>query len=298
MQIASNTVAAVVNFYKKELSSIYSDSELQNIIRWVLQKQLGATVTDITSDPNVRINESDMTPLEKMCFELKANKPIQYVLGEAEFYGLRFMVNENVLIPRPETEELVEMVIKDLSVRVHSRPLIIDIGAGSGCIPVTIKDKIPSARVLALDISEKALETAKLNASVNHVSIDLLNTDIRANSAAEEVLSATKQQKADIIISNPPYVLEKESSSLHDRVRMYEPHLALFVPDADPLLFYRKIAQVAQKILNSDGKLWFECHSDHAAKVEEMLLEMQFCNVVLHYDMSGSPRFTEATRDL
>lgn len=311
MKIASNSLSSVINFYKAELASVYSASELQNILRWILEKQLGLTLSDITSHPNLRINESDMTPLEKMCYELKANKPIQYVLGEAEFYEMKFKVNESVLIPRPETEELVEMVIKDIS-SLQSRtsylvpltssshntrlsPLVLDIGTGSGCIPISIKKNIPQAQVFALDISESALEIARHNATVNHVSVGFFRADILLDTVAEQILEATGGQKLDVIISNPPYILQSESASLHERVRAYEPHTALFVPDSDPLLFYRKIAHVATKTLKTEGKLWFECHSNHAAQVRDMLVEMHFANVVLHNDLSGLPRFAAAS---
>jgi release factor glutamine methyltransferase len=295
MQIASNTVAAVINFYKKELSHIYSESELQHIVRWILQKQLKLTITDLTSQASLRINESDMTPLERMCFELKANKPIQYVLGETEFYGLTFTVNENVLIPRPETEELVEMIIKNISSGTVAGPYILDIGTGSGCIPVSIKKNVPQASVYGLDLSEKALETAGRNASVNDVRVIFFKADVLGDSVADQILGQTGGRKLDVIISNPPYIRESELHSLHERVRDYEPHLALFVQDNDPILFYRKIAHVATNVLESGGKLWFECHSDHAVEVQQMMVEVQFGDVILRRDLSGSARFIEAT---
>jgi len=292
MQIVSNTISAVISFYKKELSSVYTESELQNIISWVLQKQLGITATDIASNPDRRINESDMIPLERMCFELKANKPIQYVLGEAEFYGLKFKVNESVLIPRPETEELVEKVIARIQPASH--PIILDIGTGSGCIPIALKKNIPAAELFAVDVSEDALEIARYNAAVNNVKVHFLKADILKEDAAEAILPDLQNKLPDTIISNPPYVLNSEKETLHARVRDFEPHLALFVDDKDSILFYRRIAAMAKKILRQDGHLWFECHSAHTPHVQKMLLEMGYQNVKIHNDLSGLPRFCEA----
>lgn len=296
MQISSNTISAVINFYKKELSSIYTESELNNIIRWVLEKQLG--LRDI--DPAARINESDMTPLERMCFELKANRPLQYVLGEAEFYGLKFKVDERVLIPRPETEELVERIIHSTSFspfvpRPSSLvPCILDIGTGSGCIPIALKKNIPMARVHALDISDAALELARENAAIHNVPVNFFQADILSENAGELILKQTSHQKIDLLVSNPPYVLTTEKETLPARVRDFEPHLALFVSHKDPILFYHKIALLAQKIVSPGGRLWFECHAHHAAQVQEMLIEAGFEEVRLHPDMAGLARFTEA----
>lgn len=298
MKIPSNTVSAVISFYKKELSSVYTESELNNITRWALEKQLGSR--DI--DPAARINESDMTPLERMCNELKANRPIQYVLGEAEFYGLKFKVDERVLIPRPETEELVEKIISSVtslsSVLVPRpsslAPCILDIGTGSGCIPVALKKNIRAARVHALDKSESALELARENAAAHQVKVNFFQADILAENAADIILKQTANRKLDLLVSNPPYVLTTEMDSLHSRVRDFEPHLALFVDHRDPLLFYHKIAHLAPKIVSPGGRLWFECHAQHAAQVREMLIEKGFREVCLYPDLAGLARFIEA----
>jgi release factor glutamine methyltransferase len=295
MQISANTVSAVSAFYKKELAHIYTESELQNIIRWILEKQLNYT-GNIHAE--VRVNESDLIPLSKMCAELKANKPIQYILGEAEFFRLKFKVDESVLIPRPETEELVERVINTITSQfshLNSHISIMDIGTGSGCIPVSIKKNIPSAKVYALDISDAALETAKYNAKQNGVDVQFFKTDI-LNSNAESILQHTNGEKLDVIISNPPYVLNSEKETLHQRVSAYEPHLALFVDDTDPIIFYRKIAALAQELLKKGGKLFFECHADYTFSVQQMLLSQGFVDVRMHADMSGLARLSEASK--
>jgi release factor glutamine methyltransferase len=299
MQISANTLSAVISFYKKELAHVYTESELQNIIRWILEKQL-----DFKGDINAdrRINESDLIPLSKMCQELKANKPIQYVLGEAEFYRMKFKVNENVLIPRPETEELVERVINDVKTNsdshrnshLTSHISILDVGTGSGCIPIAIKKSITDATVYALDISDAALEIAEYNAVQNRVEVNFFKADI-LTSKPETLLLQNNGEKFDIIISNPPYVLNSEKNTLHKRVTGYEPHLALFVDDTDPILFYRKIASLAQQILKKRGKIYFECHTDFVQEVQQMLISQGFADVCIYPDLAGLARFSEAS---
>ncbi len=293
MQITSNTIQSVIAFYKKELVDIYTESELQNIIRWIFEK-LKINSSEIISNPDTRINESDLIKLEQMCFDLKKHKPIQYVLGESEFYGLKFKVDENVLIPRPETEELVERIKKDLERRV-SDSAILDIGTGSGCISISIKKNIPSATVYALDISQDALDVAKFNAKQNNVAVNFFSADILAEKVAEIILIQTGGNKWDVIISNPPYVLNSEKQSLHKRVIEFEPHLALFVEDTDPILFYRKITDLSLKILKKSGKIYFECHTNYTQSVQQMLVTAGFKDVYIHADMSGLARFVEAT---
>jgi len=294
MQITSNNIQSVISFYKKELADIYTESELQNITRWIIEKQLNISPDEIISKPETRINESDLVKLEQMCFDLKKHTPIQYVLGESEFYGLKFKVNKNVLIPRPETEELVERIISQQP-KLPIAPRLLDIGTGSGCIPISLKKNISAANVYALDISEAALEVAKYNAKQNAVEVNFFVADILQKDAAEIILSHTGGEKLDCIISNPPYVLNSEKKSLHKRVSEFEPHLALFVEDKDPILFYRKITALSQKILKKSGKIYFECHTDYAQSVQEMLVAAGFQNVCIYADMSGLARFTEAS---
>ena len=229
---------------------------------------------------------------EKIKKRLLAGEPVQYVVGFAWFYGLRFKVNPNVLIPRPETEELVEWVletVKNSSFIIHHSPLkLLDIGTGSGCIPITLKIKNPSLNVSAVDISEGALITAsrnayRMNADVEFKRIDILN-------------ESEWSQLADfqIIVSNPPYIPNFEKVLMEDNVLSYEPHLALFVEDEKPLIFYEKIANFAKKHLLTEGSLFFECNEFNAAEVVEMLKEKGFKNVELRRDMSGKDRMIRA----
>ncbi len=292
MEIHSNLLTDVIKFYKKELTSIYTESELQNICNWIFEKQLKLSSSEIISNKEIRVNQSDLIVLEQMCFKLKEHQPIQYVLGEAEFYHLKFNVNTNVLIPRPETEELVDLIIKRYK---REKALnILDIGTGSGCIPISIKKNILNANVFGLDVSDDALETAKYNSTQNKVDVHFFKADVLSENISEVVLNQTKNQKLDLIVSNPPYVLDSEKEGLQNQVKNYEPHLALFVNDTDPILFYRKIATLAKIILSDKGMLYFECHTHYAQVVYQLLIENGFKNVVLHKDLAGLDRFVSA----
>ena len=290
MQIHSNLLTDVIKFYKNELTTIYTESELQNICNWIFEKQLKLNSVEIISNSTIRINQSDLIVLEQMCYKLKEHQPIQYVLGEAEFYCLKFKVNKNVLIPRPETEELVELIVSSLKSEVAGLN-ILDIGTGSGCIPISIKKNIPNATVYGLDVSDDALEIAKFNSVQNEVEVQFFKADVLSNEISTSILNQTKNKKINVIISNPPYVLNSEKKGLHNRVKNFEPHLALFVDDNDPILFYRKIASLAKTILADNGTLYFECHTDYAQSVHQLLIEKGFKNATLHKDMAGLNRF-------
>jgi len=292
MEIHSNLLSDVIKFYKKELADIYTESELQNITSWIFEKQLKLSSARLISNSTIRVNQSDLILLEQMCCQLKAHTPIQYVLDEAEFYHLKFKVNKNVLIPRPETEELVDMVIKKFKAQPSLN--ILDIGTGSGCIPISIKKNTPTANVYGLDVSDDALEVAEYNATQNKVDVNLFKADVLAENVADIILNQSKNQKIDVIISNPPYVLQSEKEGLHNTVKNYEPHLALFVDDTDPILFYRKIALLAKTILADNGMLYFECHTDYTEAVYQLLVDSNFKNVQLLKDMGGLNRFVSA----
>jgi release factor glutamine methyltransferase len=293
MEIHSNLLTDVIKFYKKELADIYTESELQNITNWVFEKQLKLRSAEIISNQSIRVNQSDLIILEQMCYKLKEHQPIQYVLGEAEFYRLKLKVNKSVLIPRPETEELVDLIIQK---HKNQKELnILDIGTGSGCIPISIKKNIPNATVYGLDVSEGALEIAKYNSGQNKAEVHFFKADVLSHTISELILNQTKNRKIDIIISNPPYVLQSEKEGLENRVKNFEPHLALFVDNTDPILFYRKIIALAKKTLSGTGLLYFECHTYYAFAVYQLLIENNFKNVILHKDLAGLDRFVSAS---
>ncbi|MEO8761595.1 MAG: peptide chain release factor N(5)-glutamine methyltransferase [Bacteroidia bacterium] len=294
MQIHSNLVSDVIKFFKKELADIYTESELQNITNWIFEKQLNLRSAEVISNQSIRVNQSDLIILEQMCYKLKEHQPIQYVLGEAEFYRLKFKVNKSVLIPRPETEELVDLIVSKYKIQ-NTAYNVLDIGTGSGCIPVSVKKNMPNANLFGLDVSEDALNIAKFNAAKNKVDVHFFKADVLLESVSEVILKETKKEKIDIIISNPPYVLSSEKDGLQNRVKSFEPHLALFVDDVDPILFYRKIAFLAKKIISNNGVLYFECHANYAQAVYQLLVDEGFKNVSLQKDMAGLNRFAMAS---
>lgn len=210
---------------------------------------------------------------------LKTGMPIQYVLGETLFYGLNFKLNPAVLIPRPETEELVEWIIESVGNRAALK--IIDIGTGSGCIGIALKKNLPTTRLSALDISKSALDTASSNASLNQVSIDFIHADIHHFTVAD---------KFDIIVSNPPYITISEKEEMHENVLAHEPHLALFVSNESPLVFYERIADFAVASLQERGMLFFEINEHLGRETVEMLTHKSFTNIELKKDMQGKDR--------
>lgn len=219
--------------------------------------------------------------------ELKTGKPLQYIIGETEFYGLNFKVNPSVLIPRPETEELVDWIISDLR---HSKtPIkglkIIDIGTGSGCISISLKQNLPEAQLYALDVSHEALDVSKQNAVLNQTEVNFIQGDI-LNLLSKEL----KDKKFGIIVSNPPYVTEAEKLQMQPNVLEHEPHLALFVPNDDSLIFYRAIADFALKHSDKNGYLYLEINENLGEETVQLLKQMGFKNIELRQDLNGKDR--------
>lgn len=242
--------------------------------------------------------ERDLLPKEEstladMLAELKTGKPLQYVLGETEFYGLPFKVDSSVLIPRPETEELVDWILKDIRNAdglITSHPFnILDIGTGSGCIPITLKKNIPDARVFAIDISEEAIKTAKANSVLNQTKVTFLKDDI-LNPVKREIFDTS----FSLIVSNPPYVTDSEKGLMHQNVLAFEPHTALFVRDDDPLMFYKAIADFAKNRLQENGKLYLEINETLGEQTKNLLRETGFVNIILRTDLPGRDRMIRA----
>ena len=243
---------------------------------------------DVALNPNFELSEEEVEKWNAILAQLLQEKPIQYITGEAWFYGLQFEVNENTLIPRPETEELVEWIIESQKSKVQSQKLeILDIGTGTGCIPISLKANLLQANVSAIDISEKALEVAKRNVASNKVEINFIQTNILE---VEDL-----NQFFDIIVSNPPYVRNLEKQEIKKNVLDFEPHLALFVEDTDALLFYRKIAQLALKNLTPDGLLFFEINQYLGKETVELLQNLGFKNIELKKDMYGNDRMIKCS---
>ena len=277
-----------IDYINNQLKPFYPDSEIKSFIHLILNHVCKIKSYEIPLRKDKKISDNERTEIERIVSSLKAYKPIQYVLNETEFFGLSFFVNESVLIPRPETEELVELILNNHQSE-HLR--ILDIGTGSGCIAISLAKNMTASEIYAIDVSEEALETAKENAIRNQVDVRFFQQDVLAN-LLESILS----EKFDIIVSNPPYVTQGEKSALHDNVLKYEPHLSLFVPQNNPLLFYERIADIGHKLLNKNAYLYFEINALYGSEICRMLEEKAYSNIQLHQDISGKDRMISAHR--
>lgn len=265
------------------LKNIQDEQEIESFFFILTEYLHNLKRVDVALNSNFELSDEEVEKWNAILSELQQEKPIQYITGEAWFYGLQFEVNENTLIPRPETEELVEWIIESQKSKVQSQKLeILDIGTGSGCIPISLKANLPQANVSAIDVSEKALEMSKRNAELNNVEVNFIQNNIL------EV--GDLNQHFDIIVSNPPYVRNLEKEEIKKNVLDYEPHLALFVEDTDALLFYRKIAQLALKNLSPNGLLFFEINQYLGKETVELLQNLGFKNIELRKDMFGNDR--------
>jgi release factor glutamine methyltransferase len=284
----------------QELAPLYDQREIESFFYIFLESFHNKKRIDLALYPEMEMSASDLLRWELVLADLIKEKPIQYILGETEFYSLPFLVNKSTLIPRPETEELVEWIISDFN---NSQPAIrnlqlLDIGTGSGCIAISLAKSLPNAIVSAIDVSEKALIIAKKNASINKVLVNLIHADILLVSDLCELVASNSQPKTkfDIIVSNPPYVRNLEKEEIKPNVLEYEPHLALFVDDIDALLFYRKIAQLAKKNLSEHGLLYFEINQYLGKETVELLENVGFKNIELRKDIYGNDRMIRCTR--
>lgn len=277
----------------QELSTLYDEKEIESFFYIVLECFHNKKRIDLALNPEMEMDAMQLLRWETVLSDLKKQKPIQYILGETEFYGLPFLVNENTLIPRPETEELVEWILSNNLVIQKSNNLkILDIGTGSGCIAISLAKNLPNAQVSAIDVSEKALSTAKKNAEINKVEVNFILKNILETNDLNELTIDNPQltTQFDIIVSNPPYVRNLEKQEIKPNVLEFEPHLALFVDDNDALLFYRKIAELAKKSLSENGKLYFEINQYLGKETVELLENLGFKNIELKKDIYGNDR--------
>ncbi|KJJ39549.1 peptide chain release factor N(5)-glutamine methyltransferase [Aequorivita vladivostokensis] len=266
--------------FKKSLSELYPSEEVQSFFNILSEKYLNLSRIEIALNPERTISATEAEKFQKAILRLQNHEPIQYIIGETEFYGLPFKVNKHTLIPRPETEELVEWILSGFP--PSGAKGILDIGTGSGCIAISLAKNLPNAKISALDISEEALKIAEANAKLNKVEVDFFQTDILA--------AETLPMKYDVIVSNPPYVRELEKKQMQQNVLKYEPHSALYVKDEDPLLFYRAISHLAKNHLNPSGKLFFEINEYLAYEMTELLKAEGFKNIEIKKDIYGKDR--------
>jgi release factor glutamine methyltransferase len=270
-----------------ELQSVYDLGEATVITDWVFENIASIKKSDLIKNPLQQVPAPVIKKLKEKQEQLLLHQPVQYVLGQTSFYNMQFQVNDKVLIPRPETEELVNFVIN--SWRFESRQVsFLDIGTGSGCIAIAIKKNLPSAKVMALDVSYDALEIASKNAVANKTNVQLTLFDFLDESRWPELMLF------DAIVSNPPYIPNKEKEKLDKNVVDFEPHTALFVPDNNPLLFYEKIARFGRSHLNYNGKVYLETHEDYTKDVAALFAKT-YQQVLVKKDLFGKERMVIAT---
>lgn len=282
------TILDFLNLVKAELENIYEGSEANALASHLLQERLGYSFSELRMKELEVIDEEITGILVNDLTRLKKSEPVQYVLGYTWFNEMRIEVSKDVLIPRPETEELIAF-IQDYPLSADGN--LLDIGTGSGCIALALKQAFPTARVFGADVSEAALKVAERNSAALDLPVSWLRWDV-----LKDAMPGVSLPALDVIVSNPPYICMNEFASLHTNVTGFEPHLALFVPDDEPLLFYKYIATFAKKQLKPGGHLWFEINKEYAENVAALLEEELFKDVRIYRDLSANDRFVSAVK--
>lgn len=277
-------------FFNEALSAIYPKTEIDSFFFILMEEKLKLQRIDTVLKPDFLITKKNLIDLKTIVKRLQKEEPIQYIIGSTEFYGLPFLVDKNTLIPRTETEELVSWVLDEIKVLTNNKITelsILDIGTGTGCIPISLAKNLTSLNISAIDISPEALLIAKQNAILNKVTIEFIELDI--------LNAESLPQEYDVIISNPPYVRELEKEEIKNNVLENEPHLALFVADENPLIFYNKIADLAKQQLSKNGMLFFEINQYLGKETVNMLVKKGFKNIQLKKDLFGNDRMIKAS---
>ncbi|MCL2597217.1 MAG: peptide chain release factor N(5)-glutamine methyltransferase [Paludibacter sp.] len=275
----------LIQYIQAQLADKFSRNEIIVLNNMIIEKLTSLSYSNIFLNDNFQLTNEQIVDYQTIVERLKKDEPVQYILGYIYFYGLKFIVNQNVMIPRPETEELLEWILQK-----NSTGSILDIGTGSGCIAITLAEKNHNLKLWALDCSKEALEIAKKNAIINNVNITFLENDILQIPHFE--------QKWDIIVSNPPYIPQSERETMQKSVSEFEPNIALFVGDENPLIFYEKIIQFAKNQLNANGKIYFEIHKNFGNETKILLKKNGFKNIILKKDISGNDRMIYGEFDI
>ncbi len=283
----------IEQLFHKELDALFGKDEVSQFFYWCIESFYNLSRLDLALDTNISITVEEQLKIIEALEHLKQEKPIQYILGETEFYGLPFKVTENTLIPRPETEELVSLILTNVtSSKVEKlgstkKPItILDIGTGSGCIAISLAKHLPSAKVYALDVNTAALKIAKSNAELNQVDVTFIEQSVLEDFCIDI--------EFDVIVSNPPYVRELEKAEIKPNVLNNEPHLALFVADNNPLIFYKAITEFAEKHLTKNGQLYFEINEYLGKEMKDLVSNYKFENIGIIKDMFQKDRMLKA----
>ena len=284
MFVQQNTIQALFNYVKVKLTGVFSESEIRSSFKILICKRLNWTDSDYMLNQEFRLSESDLLFVRNCINRLLKNEPFQYIVGETEFFGLKIICDPIALIPRPETEELVAEILKTFQ---HKESLVMaDLCTGTGCIGIALAKKFNSSQVVLTDVSAGALELAKSNALLNNVTVDFIEHDVLASSAFVN----WKSDSFDVWVSNPPYIPHCDKTQMDETVLRHEPHLALFVEDSNPLIFYQSILKKAKVFLKKNGWLFFEIHPDFSADLVSLFQEHGFVNIELMKDLQGRTR--------
>ncbi|MCD4663694.1 MAG: peptide chain release factor N(5)-glutamine methyltransferase [Bacteroidales bacterium] len=286
MEVISNKIGDIRSFYKLELINYYDEREVDTMLFMIIEEYAKLAKTKVLIDPEKTVSESELLKIHFAVKDLKNYKPIQYILGKTEFYGLPIIVNPNVLIPRPETEDLAELIIKEN--KNHENISILDIGTGSGCIAIVLKKYLTNAEVFAIEVSGNVLEVAKINSEINKTDIIFRQYDILQNDRISGF------PDFDIIVSNPPYVRKSEKKQMRENVLDYEPDQALFVDDEEPLLFYKAITNFAKIHLKPNGKIYCEINQYLGKETSVLFYNEGFKHVNIFKDINGNDRVLKA----
>lgn len=283
MFVADNRVQSAKNYFLERLAELFSPTECKSMWTTVLNIYFGWSASDILLKNDERLSESDLLQIRSVVKRLQANEPFQYIIGEVEFANLKLKVDHRALIPRPETEELIDLIVR------QEKPFqsIVDLCTGSGCIALALKKTFAQAEVTGLDLSQDALELAKENAALHNLSVVFEYGDI---------FNWQSQKRFDLMVSNPPYIPQEEAAQMAPNVLDYEPHIALFVPNEDPLRFYKQIMIIAQDKLLKDGYLVLEIHENYAKETTALFSEACFKNVQIYCDLQGKERMILAQK--
>jgi len=279
---------ATIQYINSELAGLYPVSEIEGFTRIIFEAVCGLSFTEQVVKRHEKISVNDFEKIKAIILRLKIFEPIQYILGETEFYGLKLKVNPSVLIPRPETEELVQWIITG---NLPENSVILDIGTGSGCIALALKSRLNKAEVFGVDVSENALKVARQNALKNNLDVGFFQSDILKWNEFE-------WKNFDVIVSNPPYIRESEKLQMHPNVLNFEPGNALFVNDNDPLVFYRAISAFSKKYLAENGKLFFEINENLGLEMNELLLEYGFRDIEMRKDINCKTRMVSCRNEI
>ena len=288
MFVKDNSLQSLKEYFNKRLASLYEYNAIRQFVKAAVCTRMNIDQSDWILQSDLQFSESDLLYFRSLVKRLQSGEPMQYVLGEVEFYGLRLSVDERALIPRPETEELVDWVCSSMEAGANSR--VIDLCAGSGCIALALASQMSKARVTAVELSPEAVELIKENAQKCNLEIEITNWDVL------DAGNYSSLSEVDTIVSNPPYVLEKDKLEMEEMVLDHEPHMALFVEDSDPLLFYREIGKNAIAVLKNEGFVFFEIHESYGKDLITLLQELGFVNIDLRKDLQGKDRMIRAQK--